>query len=250
MLTVLNGHDKPIEVLIDGKKSIIGTGLQPLILSDVSKLKIADIDIPLTSGFNQIIYCKQDKKGIMIAGTLFMPGEKVSSEILYVTKKGFFASDEKGELNNYSFSSDTKKMLSVASSCKTNIRVGASGLAPIVLKCGENTLVDQHQSEFYIEQSGKEMGINIGQLKITYPSITNIIICDDATKTTYTTCDGTYDTQDLSVMYITLSGKIYYGGKCAYSPFSFALLLLIFALVLVAILMLIAGVFYMKKQNS
>jgi len=250
MLTILNGHDKPIEVSIDGKKTIINTGLQPLIISELSKLKIADINIPLTGGFSQIIYCKQDKKGIMIAGTLFMPGEKVSSNILYVTKKGFFASDDRGELNNYSFSSDTKKMLAVVSSCKTNIRVGKFKLAPVVLKCNDYMLIDNNQSEIYIEQGGKEMGINVGQIKMNYPSITKIVVCDDATKTTYTTCDGKYDTQDLSVLYITLAGKIYYGGKCVYSPFSFAVLLIIFALVIAVVLMLVGGILFMKKQNS
>jgi hypothetical protein len=166
-----------------------------------------------------------------------------------VTSNNYYSCSETGLLNKYLFTGD-KKMLTIVSESQTNIRVGETTLALNTLRCSEELLIPSHQSELYIVHGGKEMAINLAEIKSKY-DVDKIVICEDATKTTYKTCCGQYDTQDLSVMYITLAGRIYYGGKCVYCPFSMLVaIILIIMFVIIVALALVGLVYYAIHPSS
>jgi hypothetical protein len=239
MITVINGSDNNINVLVNNGKHVLGTNMQPLIVPELKTSLIINGKYIPPHNFDQVVYCEQLSKGIKIAGTSYLFGDKILGNRLYVTNKGFYYGDE-GLLNKYFFG-NVKRMLTVVSENPTNIRVGATAAAATVLRCGDDIMIKPGQSELYIINEGRELAINLGEILANYP-VHKIVICSDATKTTYKRCHGAYDTQDLSVMYITLAGRIYYGGKCVYCPFSMFVVLSIILLVVIVVAFILMGV--------
>ena len=247
MITVTNGSDKPITVQVSNQEYDIGTGMQPQVIPRTeSSIVVEGIYLPNIRDFDEIIYCG---KNLSVAGVKYALGEKVKSGALYVTRNGLFALDAKGELNNYSFFGNMK-MLTVINECSYNIRVGATSSPTNVLRCKDSTLLKPGQSELYIKTNDKEYAINLSAILASYPSTSKIIITEDATNTTYKMCNGQYDTQDLTVMYITLGGKIYLSGKCIYCPYSWFLVIVIIVLILIAIIMFIGGLLFIKNKST
>jgi len=237
---VLNGSDHYIYVKVNGEEHKLSTNMQPLIIPELKTNIMINNKTIVHDDFTEIVYCEQLDNGIKISGTPFTIGERVLGKKLYVTKNCYYSSDE-GLLNKYFFNKN-KTMLTVVSEVPSNIRIGSIPAALTVLKCGDHMLVESRQSELYIVNGGKELAVNLSEILSNY-SFHKIIICSDASKTTFKRCDGVYDTQDLSVMYITLAGRIYYGGKCVYCPYSmYVILSIIFLFVIVACLVF-AGVF-------
>lgn len=248
MITVINGSDKNIDVYVNHDKYTLGTNMQPLIVPELhTNIVIDGITVPTT--FNEIVYCKQLSNGISIAGIKYLMGNNITGNKLYVTNKGFYSCSENGLLNKYFFNDD-KKMFTIVSASPTDIRVGNTAVAAQVLKCGQTMLFEKTKSELYIINSGKEMAININEILSTYP-VETIVICADATKTTYKTCSGEYDTQDLSMMYITLAGRIYYGGKCVYCPFSMIMIIILLSMFIFvfAIILIATGLFIFRQYS-
>lgn len=245
MITIINGSDNNIDVLVNNKKHVLGTNMQPLIVPELKTNLVVNGKYVPPHTFDEVVYCEQLSKGIKIAGTSYSFGDKIFGNRLYVTDKGFYSGEE-GLLNKYFFS-NVKRMLTVVSENPTNIRVGATSVAATVLRCGDEILIKPGQSELYIINGDKELAINLSEIMATYP-VHKMVICSDATKTTYKRCHGAYETQDLTVMYITLAGRIYYGGKCVYCPFSmFALLLIVLLIVIAAVLVFIGVAKYLSS---
>lgn len=250
MITIYNGSDKNIKAVVDNKEYTIGTGMEPLVLgSKPTKVVLADVNVPLNDNFSNIIYSTKVGQCVVVAGVKYCTGIRVNNDTLYVTKKGLFAADENGLLNNYSFFTGDKRMFTVTSKCKNNIRVGAVSPTLTVLQCNDQTIVQPGQVELFIINGARKFGINLAQLSSQCPSVNQIVLCDDATSTTYRDCTGAYQTQDFTIIYITLSGKIYYSGKTLYSPFLMKLLLIIILLVIIAFGMLVAGYLYRNKLS-